>query len=61
MSGYGMTVVPRGAAGSGGGATMLMQPLTIALPSGEPLVRTIITYALDTGRSPAQLFPAAAR
>jgi hypothetical protein len=49
---YGGRFVP-----GGSGAVMVQQPVTVCLPTGEPIVKTIITYALNTGRTPAQLFP----
>jgi hypothetical protein len=52
-----------GISGGGGysGPATLQLAATFVLPSGEVSHRQLITYALNTGRSPAQLFPADTR
>lgn len=53
---WGMTV-----GASGGGPSTLQLAATFVLPSGEVSHRQLITYALNTGRQPADLFPASSR
>lgn len=60
---YGFDVAPRGqfAPHAGGGSSTLQLAATFVLPSGEVVHKQLVTYALNTGRSPGQLFPASSR
>jgi ribosome-associated translation inhibitor RaiA len=45
----------------GGGPSTLQLAATFVLPSGEVAHKQLITYALNTGRKPAELWPAVSR
>lgn len=56
-AGYGLDVVPRGRGYSGGGTTVIVrQPINVTTPAGDVIHRTMIEFALNTGRSPADLW-----
>jgi hypothetical protein len=61
--GYGLDVGRRwrGGAGSAGGPSTLQLEATFVLPSGETVHKQLITYALNTGRTPSALFPTSSR
>jgi hypothetical protein len=64
VGGYGLDVVARdrhGGTSGWSGPSTLQLAATFVLPSGEVSHRQLITYALNTGRTPAQLFPDSAR
>jgi TP901 family phage tail tape measure protein len=50
-----------GAGGGSGGPSSLQLAATFVLPSGEVVHKQLITYSLNTGRTPAQLFPDSSR
>jgi hypothetical protein len=50
-----------GGGGASGGPSTLQLAATFVLPSGEVVHKQLVTYALNTGRSPGQLFPANSR
>jgi hypothetical protein len=50
-----------GAGGGPGGPSSLQLAATFVLPSGEVVHKQLITYSLNTGRTPAQLFPDSSR
>jgi hypothetical protein len=52
---------PAAMGGGYGGPNTLQLAATFVLPSGEVVHKQLITYAMNTGRQPAQLFPAASR
>jgi hypothetical protein len=61
MAPYGLAVGRPAMQMGGGGPQTLQLAATFVLPSGEVTHRQLITYALNTGRQPAQLFPAVSR
>jgi hypothetical protein len=61
MAPHGLSVGRPAMVGMGGGPQSLQLAATFVLPSGEVVHKQLITYALNTGRQPAQLFPAVSR
>jgi len=61
MAPHGLAVSRPAMVSSGGGPSTLQLAATFVLPSGETVHKQLITYALNTGRQPAQLFPAVSR
>jgi ribosome-associated translation inhibitor RaiA len=62
MAPHGLAVGRPAMVGVGGGGPGTLQlAATFVLPSGEVVHKQLITYATNTGRQPAQLFPAVSR